>query len=868
MSTPSSPIHPGQGLPILAHGPSILGALDRADVLVLSGETGSGKSTQLPQLLLARHPDAVMAISQPRRVAATAVAARVAAERGEPLGGVVGYAVRFDERCSPATQVRYATDGLMLREAVGDPTLSRYTHVLLDEVHERALATDVLVAVVKRAAILRRQLPEPTGGEGAAGAPPNPGPLKVVLMSATADVELLVRYFSTAPPPAGRDAPTADAAASPSPSAVASEALGVASPVVKKKKKRPRPGSPLPVAAPPPGSGLAVARHHVRGRQYPVTVLYAADPVADYLDAAVTAALQVHVDQPVPGDILVFLTGADEIDAAVELLRARAGRLLERSDARSLLPLPLYASLPPAAQARALLPLPPGKGGRRSAHGCRLCGGTEVVAPDGGGRQTMGDLVHDGAVRASRSGGGAAADADTTTCSECGGRVTAASAAAFAAAAATVSAGSSRGSSAVRKVIFSTNVAETSVTISGVRYVIDAGVAKSRTTTPSGADILRVAPISRAAAAQRAGRAGRQAAGVAYRLYSEAAWARMAPRPVAELASADLAPTVLSLLAMRVCGPRNDPTAFDYLQPPKTAAVTAALERLVGLGAVAVTAGSLAVTPMGTAMARLPVRPAHARALLESVALDVTAPLLSAVALLAADGAVWAAGAAARAAADASRRAFAHPTGDHLTLAAVLDAYAAAAGEGGEGAGPFCKRHALNARTLAAATSVRAQLAGLLDTISREPHWVGVAAAGGVLPGGAPAVAAMDPAKRVRRCLAAGYVGAAASWRGGAVRAYVLLGGAKPMAAAVHPSSVLSAAALARGGGGTPAGGGASGAAAARRPADDDGRGRRPRTVVFDELVITSKAYLRSVTAVESGWLVEHGGDYYRSVQA
>ncbi|GAB0491977.1 hypothetical protein MMPV_003235 [Pyropia vietnamensis] len=865
MSSPSPPHPPGKGLPILACGPAILGALDRADVLVLSGETGSGKSTQLPQLLLGRHPEAVIAISQPRRVAATSVAARVAAERGEPLGDVVGYAVRFDERCSQATQVRYATDGLLLREAVGDPMLSRYTHVLLDEVHERALATDVLVAVVKRAAILRRRPPGPAGKEGAADTAARPEPLKVVLMSATADVELLVRYFSAAPPPAVRDTPAADAAATPCPSAATSKALTAALPVATKKKKRPRPGSPLPVATPPPGSGLTVARYHVRGRQYPVSVFYAADPVADYLDAAVTAALQVHVDQPAPGDILVFLTGADEIDAAVELTRARAGRLLERSDARSLLPLPLYASLPPAAQARALLPLPPGQAVRRSLHGCRLCGGTEVVAADGVARQTAGDLIHDGSARANRDTGGSVADAGTI-CSECGGRVTAATTAALAAAA-TAAAGSSRGSTAVRKVIFSTNVAETSVTISGVRYVIDAGVAKSRTTTPSGADILRVAPISRAAAAQRAGRAGRQAPGVAYRLYSEAAWTRMAPRPVAELVGADLAPTVLSLLAMQVCGPRNDPTTFDYLQPPKTAAVTAALERLVGLGAVAVTAGSLEVTPMGAAMARLPVRPAHARALLEAVALDVTGPLLSAVALLAADGEVWVAGTAARATADASRRAFGHPTGDHLTLAAVLDAYAAAAGEGGEGPGPFCKRHALNARTLAAAMAVRAQLARLLDSIAKEEHWVGVAAAGGVLPGGAPAVAAMDPAERVRRCLAAGYVGAAATWRGGAVRAYVLLGGAKPVTAAVHPSSVLSAAALARGGGGGTTVGGEA-APVAQRPADDDGRGRRPRTVVFDELVITSKAYLRGVTAVESGWLVEHGGDYYRSVQA
>lgn len=865
MSTPSPSHPPGKGLPILASGPVILGALDQADVLVLSGETGSGKSTQLPQLLLSRHPDAVIAISQPRRVAATSVAARVAAERGEPLGDVVGYAVRFDERCSQATQVRYATDGLLLREAVGDPTLSRYTHVLLDEVHERALATDVLVAVVKRAAILRRRPPEPVGDEGAGEAAPRPGPLKVVLMSATADVELLVRYFSAAPPPAGRDPPTADTAATPSPSAAATETLTAGSTVVRKKKKRPRPGFPLPVTTPPPGSGLIVTRHHVRGRQYPVSIFYAADPVADYLDAAVTAALQVHVDQPAPGDILVFLTGADEIDSAVELTRARAGRLLDRSDARSLLPLPLYASLPPTAQARALQPLPSDKAGRRSSHGCRLCGGTEMVTTDERGSQTAGNPILAGAARASRGEGGSVADTGTT-CSECGGQVTAATTAALAAAA-TGAAGSSRGSAAVRKVIFSTNVAETSVTISGVRYVIDAGVAKSRMTTPSGADILRVAPISRAAAAQRAGRAGRQAPGVAYRLYSESAWARMAPRPVAELAGADLAPTVLSLLAMRVCGPRNDPTSFDYLQPPKTAAVTAALERLVSLGAVAVTAGSLVVTPMGAAMARLPVRPAHARALLEAVALDVTGPLLSAVALLAADGEVWMAGAAARATADASRRAFGHPTGDHLTFAAVLDAYAAAVGEGGEGPGPFCKRHALNARTLAAAMAVRAQLARLLDVIAKEEHWVGVTAAGGVLPGGAPAVAAMDPAERVRRCLAAGYVGAAATWRGGAVRAYVLLGGSKPVTAAVHPSSVLSAAALARGGGGgTTVGGGA--ATAARRPADDDGRGRRPRTVVFDELVITSKPYLRSVTAVESGWLVEHGGDYYRSVQA
>ena len=176
-------------LPIHAHREEIVSAVRGSQCVVITGETGCGKTTQLPQFLLAAGlgEGGMIGVTQPRRVAAVSVARRVAQEMGARLGGAVGYQVRFDDQTSRETRIKYMTDGCLLREMLEDPTLSRYSVVVLDEAHERSLATDILFGLVR--ALLVRP----------AGETRRLTPLRVVVMSATLDSEKFSRFFSLCP---------------------------------------------------------------------------------------------------------------------------------------------------------------------------------------------------------------------------------------------------------------------------------------------------------------------------------------------------------------------------------------------------------------------------------------------------------------------------------------------------------------------------------------------------------------------------------------------------------------------------------------------------------------------------------------------
>jgi ATP-dependent helicase HrpA len=169
-------------LPISAQRDAIMEALRRNQVLIVAGDTGSGKSTQLPQycLELGRGTDALIAHTQPRRLAARALAARIAEEVGQPVGRSVGFRVRFADQASAATRLLLMTDGLLLAELASDPQLRRYDTIIVDEAHERTLNVDLLMGVLKR--LLPRR-PD----------------LKVIVTSATLDVERISRFFGDAP---------------------------------------------------------------------------------------------------------------------------------------------------------------------------------------------------------------------------------------------------------------------------------------------------------------------------------------------------------------------------------------------------------------------------------------------------------------------------------------------------------------------------------------------------------------------------------------------------------------------------------------------------------------------------------------------
>ncbi|KAG8909357.1 DEAH-box ATP-dependent RNA helicase prp43 [Tulasnella sp. 408] len=450
-------------LPVFAQIQDFYDMYTKNQIIVMIGETGSGKTTQIPQFCvysdLPHTKGKMIACTQPRRVAAMSVAQRVAAEMDVELGKQVGYTIRFEDMTEAGTTfLKYMTDGMLLREAMNDPTLSRYSTVILDEAHERTLATDILMGLLKDIARNRSDL-------------------KIIVMSATLDALKFQKYFGSQDKPA---------------------------PLLK-----------------------------VPGRTFPVETFYTQEPEPDYVEAAIRTVLMIHHAEE-PGDILLFLTGEEEIEDACRRIRAEAEDL-ERQHPDTVGPLtcvPLYASLPPREQQKIFQPAPGPK------------------TPDG---------------------------------------------------------------PPGRKCVVSTNIAETSLTIDGIVYVVDPGFVKSKVYNPRiRVESLLVAPISKASAQQRAGRAGRTRPGKCFRLYTEKDFIKeLEEQTYPEILRSNLANTVLELMKLGV----KDLVHFDYMDAPAPETIMRALELLNYLAALD-DDGNL--TEMGKIMAEFPLDPQMSKMLIVS----------------------------------------------------------------------------------------------------------------------------------------------------------------------------------------------------------------------------------------------------------
>lgn len=282
--------------PIDEYKAHLLYLLEKRQVLIVVGETGSGKSTRIPQFIVSAgiynrfddgntdgHPKQIC-VTQPRRVAAIQLAHRVANDLKCDVGTAVGYAIRFKDLTDPQqTMIKYVTEGLLIREMMSDPLLQRYSVIIIDEVHERNLNTDTLLGLLKCILIKRKDL-------------------KLIVCSATPNIDLFRKFFSY-------------------------------------QFKNPDQRNLI---------NNEPAILHTRGKRYPLKIFYKDQPVPDYLEASIGTVKDIHeTSRLASGKILVFLTGQDEVDYVCNRLNDYSLTISKRLDLQQLLVLPLYASLKP-----------------------------------------------------------------------------------------------------------------------------------------------------------------------------------------------------------------------------------------------------------------------------------------------------------------------------------------------------------------------------------------------------------------------------------------------------------------------------------------------------------------------------------------
>lgn len=320
---------PGAELPVRARKDEILAAISGNDVVVVVAETASGKTTQIPQIIFENDPAISIICTQPRRVAAISVANRVASERGTVVGDEIGYTVRFDDKSTPGvTRIRYVTDGILAREAISMGISSlrrRYSHIIIDEVHERSVNTDTLLGVIK---LLLRENANKSQQKSSSGVMSklirSSLPFKVVIMSATTDIPKVMDFF----------------------------------------KK---------------GLQTKVGLLEIRGISHDVSLLNATYPVPNYLDASIQTLTQEITERTDSRDILVFLPGKDDIQDAIMMFK----KDVPRDQLKKFFVLPLHSELLPEDQLKTIRPLPAEyRGSRRKVIFSTNIAETSITIPD------------------------------------------------------------------------------------------------------------------------------------------------------------------------------------------------------------------------------------------------------------------------------------------------------------------------------------------------------------------------------------------------------------------------------------------------------------------------------------------------------
>ncbi|TQL47201.1 ATP-dependent helicase HrpA [Homoserinimonas aerilata] len=507
-------IHYPADLPVSQRRDDISAAIRDNQVVIVAGATGSGKTTQLPKMLLELGYESI-GHTQPRRIAARTIAERIAEELGDEVGGIVGYQVRFTDRTAKGTRIKLMTDGILLNEIHRDRMLRKYDAIIIDEAHERSLTIDFLLGYLKQ---LLPQRPE----------------LKLIITSATIDPESFAKHFASAD---GEPAPIVEVSGRTYPVEIRYRPLAPDAMTDDPDDDGDAP-DPQPLNAQPLNAQQEKTRETPRGgRNTPGarsdllsnTRTAAAEPI-DLFDG-INSAID-ELGREGSGDILVFLSGENEIRDAEDAIRARNLPGVEV--------LPLYGRLSAADQHRVFQP--------SATAGIR------------------------------------------------------------------------------RRIVLATNVAETSLTVPGIKYVIDAGTARiSRYSARAKIQRLPIEAISQASANQRSGRSGRTSDGIAIRLYSEQDFEKRPEFTDPEILRTNLAAVILQMISLGL-GAIED---FPFLQPPDSRGIKDGLDLLAELGAVT---KDTKITKVGRQLSQLPIDPRLARMVIESAKYGTTREVMAIVA--------------------------------------------------------------------------------------------------------------------------------------------------------------------------------------------------------------------------------------------
>ncbi|CAL1713077.1 unnamed protein product [Somion occarium] len=538
-------------LPIVAEEQPIMEAILLHSVVIICGETGSGKTTQVPQFLYeagfgspGSDNPGMIGVTQPRRVAAMSMASRVAQELSL-TSSKVSYQIRYDATVSSDTSIKFMTDGVLLRELATDFLLTKYSVIIIDEAHERSMNTDILIGVLSRVIKLREQmwLEKRDGAK----------PLRLIIMSATlrvADFAENTTLFPTPPP------------------------------II-----------------------------NVPARQHPVTIHFSRRTPSDYVSEAIRKASKIHARLP-PGGILIFLTGQNEISGVCRKLEAKYSSKALEEKKRKRTARRLDANRDASADDT---PRRPTVAPAQEAEDVEL-GLSEPadLALDVDGEQADADLDEDALDSDDEANENQDLGIDTEE-TDSPMHIVPLYALLPSDKQMRVFQPPPPGS---RLVVVATNVAETSLTIPGIRYVVDCGRAKERRyDITNGIQAFQVTWISKASAAQRAGRAGRTGPGHCYRLYSSALYENYFEQfSQPEIVRMPIEGVVLQMKSMHVDAVIN----FPFPTPPDRLNLKKAETILTHLGAVTPSPsviGNGQITDIGRAMALFPLSPRYSRML-------------------------------------------------------------------------------------------------------------------------------------------------------------------------------------------------------------------------------------------------------------